>query len=277
MGMNLLAMMEIHDVVNMKAIEDGTMVDAYTALMDFELDERLEKGMLFDWLVSTCGSMDTPWDNFNLYLYKHRLFFKVHSVDISRYADTVYSEYEWSDNYRMDEQEKRRLGRNESRQKGRDWGNKGNESVSRTETATSSGSENDNGSSSDTRTPTITEETENLVSAFNENLYQPREKTITKAVAGNEKNENSNTKEIHSSDHEESTGNENRSKKDSGAEIEGELTGVDESEGKNRFIHGSTGIYSLQDLAEKERRLADGNIYNWIRKKYMECMVYLIY
>lgn len=253
MGMTVIDLMQLYDTIALCADKDNPDPDSTTRLLDITLDERLDKGLLINNIISECGGMETPWTPYSMYFWKHKMWFETHALDIKKYADTVFAEYDVIDNYHMHDKENRRLGRNEALQRGDKWSESGSEHSS------------DGGTDTDTDRRTTVDTTEELVSAYNESLYQPSKKTVSTPGGSGDilTKQYGKTTDTNSSN--------------SGQKKEDELRGIDEAEGTDRYSHGNTGIYSMPDLLEKERKLAEGNVYMWIVKRYKKDMVYLIY
>lgn len=289
------------------------------------LDDRLDKEALASFMVRECGPMTPVFQDVWGFWKYNADWYKINADPINKLVETLYYNYSPLHNYDMEENIKSEgTSHNEGVQESngensQDTTQSSQKDYKSTEKEKFGGTDNlqhnynsdinDDGGGSDNNTNTrdlqhtssILAFTENKVSAYNEDLYQPdkTEQTVTHAVekdtgtviddGGFKRN---NKRERRGNDTDITTYGKTR-QTDTLDDVttigeeehtEGTDTNVTTHEndgkttGKNdRKAFGNTGIYSKQQLIQQQRDIDKFNIYDYIVYKWKKDLFYLVY
>lgn len=252
--MNLLDLMQIWALKN----NSQNPMEMLTTTAEF--DSRIDVDVLALDIVQTCGAMTPVFNRTDVFVIMHKQFFNKWSEQISKLLDTLELDYSPLENYsRLEERiTNNKRNREDINKINKNILEKNNDVLSKVDTRT----ENENYGE------TINDSTENKVSAYNESLYQPENKSDTNTDTETTRNSNVN---INSTD----TRNVNRNIENSNNEERNRAEENNEEEVIK--THGMNGNYSYQKLLEDERKVAEFNIYQWITNKYMEVMMLCVF
>lgn len=289
------------------------------------LDERINKDTLANLIVQRCGAVTPMYDELQTFWWAHDLWFKTNAENINHLCETLYYDYSPIHNYDMDRKTDetgtihKETASDRNKENIGDYSNNNSTSHHSTENerlggkdelkhAYASNLEDKGGGTSNNRnerdlTTQVNGEndTEEKVSAYNEDLYQPS-KTIHEEHAettnvsgditdnggytdenmrkhtGNDTDTTSygRTKEtVISNDVTDGTGGGHTEAYENET-ITTEADTDTKDVGKETGF-GATGIYTKQQMIEQERRLAMFNLYEWIVNKYRKDNFLLVY
>lgn len=228
------------DMIEMYNIQNGKELnDIYSMYEDIVLDNRVDKEVLVGALLDECGAMRCLYETTATFKYFSDNFFKKYAKNIEKMWDTLEYEYDPLVNKELEWVEETDITQNLDTEENRKSDSE--ESRNKDNTGTQGN---------------VYEET-NTVSAMNSDNYSPDNKSNSNNTRTDNFNEQIDTTK---SDQIDATKNE-------------DLT-WDETDS-----HKEKGIVNVayQDLIEKERRVAEFNVYNWISKKYAKELFLLIY
>lgn len=296
---DILLLMEARDKVN------GTD----WLIENCQVDRRLDKTVMVAQILRECGGLTPMYTEIDAFKTMWSLWFRVNELPISHLCDTLDYEYNPLENYDWHEvgnkvNNSKRLSDNES------VGSKTTDS-SYTDTETGAKMRYDdvdeikahtygeNIKTDNTNTRDLTTEnehnddTENKVSAYNENLYQPDNTSGTNGHFlttdsgtitddGTERHSGTDEDKLDRTEgrsetegrvliHEAKANTADTSTTSSTAEL-GRETGSHE-----KFILGNNGNFTKQQLIDQERGIAKFNIYEWIAVKFKDDNCYRIY
>lgn len=292
--------MTLLDVIEVYNLHTGRDLDDVNAIFkDIEIDDRLDKDILIASIMDECGAMRVIYEKTGTFKYFSDNFFKKYKWNISKLLDTMDLEYNpisnknwsWTETTEIEQNLDTEEGKEESRTRT----NKGTQEVAKTGTqsTTNSGSTTNYKTGGQTTFNSGTQNTTenstetNTISAMNNDNYQPDSKKVTNGEVERtddlveerqdnlteerednlEETREDNLSEVRSDDLSETiNANNDRTKNEN-------LTW---SETDKHIEEGSDNVI-FQDLIEKERKVAQFSIYNWITKKYAHELFLLVY
>lgn len=294
---------------------DRDLNDVGALYADIELDERLDKEIVIDTILDECGAMRAIYDTTPTFKYFSDNFFKKYRWNISKMVDTLELKYdplrnkelEWTETTSIEQN----LDTNESKEENRTKNNTGTQTVADTGTQTTNDTgtqtTNDSGTQSKADTGTQTtvdtgtqvnafEETkENTISAMNASTYQPDTKQETDSENTRTDNlQSQRTDNLNSirTDNLQSQRTDNlQSQRTDNLQsqrtddLEEAINATNDRNKTEDLTWDETDIHkefgtnnvSFQELIEKERKVAQFSIYNWIAKKYAKELFLLVY
>lgn len=219
---------------------------------DIDIDERLDKDILIDTIIDQCGAMRCIYNTTPIFKRFSDNFFKKYKWNIGKLIDTLELRYDpitnknvsWTETTNIEQNLDTEEGIEENREKS----NTGNQETKDTGTQ-----ENE-----------YSETQENTISAMNSNTYQPDNKKETSG-------DNTRTDDLVSKRTDDlletinATNDRNKNEN-----LTWEETDTHEE-------NGVSGNITFQELIEKERKIAEFSIYNWIAKKYSRELFLLVY
>ena len=219
------------------------LYDMESFFEDIELDSRLDKSVLIGTLIDECGALTCLYNTTGTFKYFSNLFFKRYKQNIKELIDTMEFEYDPLKNMNLTWTETTNIEQNLDTE----------ESTDETRSKVNTGTVTDEFSDeySDTET--------NTVSAMNSQDYEPDNKSET---SGDRSNTNVKTNELS----EAITAGTERAK---GEDLTWNETDTHTESGTKDVIY--------QDLIEKQRRVIQFNIYDWIKKRYRNELFLLVY
>lgn len=215
--------MNLIDLMNIWAINNGAN-NPKDMLMNIDLDERIDKELLCQQIVIKCGNLTPLFNTSWSYEEFHKHWFKYHKGEIQKLIDTTMYEYNALETFTRYE-------------------NLSHNADELTNTSDVISSEHTVDSKSN-------KTSEEKISAYNEDVYQPNNKIedtrkSTDSTNGADSREYVRDRGFNSSD--------------------------------DNTIHGNNGLYSNQQLIKQERDIAEFNVMEWIVKKYMRDGFLLVY
>lgn len=244
--MTLLDMIEFYNMKNDLPVDNiGSLYE------DIELDERLDKDVLVGMLLEECGAMRCIYETTATFKYFSNLFFKKYKWNIGKLCDTMELKYDPLVNKELNWTEVTDIDQNLDT----------DEDVSKNKTRTNTGTQtiNDTG----TQKNEYRETEDNTVSAMNSSTYEPDREVETSG-------ENERTDDLQS----QRTDNLSEDIGETNTRDKNEQLAWDETD-----THTEKGVVNIsyQELIEKERKIAEFSVYNWIAKKYAKELFLLIY
>ena len=244
--MTLLDMIEFYNMKNDLPVDNiGSLYE------DIELDERLDKDVLVGMLLEECGAMRCIYETTATFKYFSNLFFKKYKWNIGKLCDTMELKYDPLVNKELNWTEVTDIDQNLDT----------DEDVSKNKTRTNTGTQtiNDTG----TQKNKYSETEDNTVSAMNSSTYEPDREVETSG-------ENERTDDLQS----QRTDNLSEDIGETNTRDKNEQLAWDETD-----THTEKGVVNIsyQELIEKERKIAEFSVYNWIAKKYAKELFLLIY
>lgn len=289
------------------------------------LDDRIDKDTLANLIIQKCGAITPIHSEFWAFWWAHDLWFKANADNINHLCETMFYEYSPIHNYDMDRQTDetgtvhKETASDRNKENGEDYTNNNTTNYRSTENEKlggkdelkhayasniedSGGGTSNNNNERDLTTQVNGEnDTEEKVSAYNEDLYQPsktihEEHSETTNVSGNITDNGRYTDENmrkHTGNDTDTTSygktKETKISDDVTDSVGGGHNEATESEtitsesdtntkdiGKEKGF-GATGIYTKQQMIEQERKLATFNLYEWIVNKYRKDNFLLVY
>lgn len=244
-----MTLLDIIEIYNMKT---GRKIDDIGSLYeDIDIDARIDKEILVGSLLDECGAMNCLYDTTATFKYFSNNFFKKYKWNITKLLDTLELKYDpltnknvkWTETTKIEQD----LDTAESQSENR------GRSTSEEDSERNTGSVKNNYSDNE----------ENKISAMNANDYEPDNERKT---GGENKREDDLRRERNgsSSEHIDTSKDRNKSENLAWDEID-----THTESGTNDVLY--------QDLIEKERKVAQFSIYNWISKKYAKELFLLVY
>lgn len=244
-----MTLLDIIEIYNMKT---GRKIDDVGSLYeDIDIDARIDKEILVGSLLDECGAMNCLYDTTATFKYFSNNFFKKYKWNIVKLLDTLELKYNpltnknvtWTETTKIEQD----LDTAESQSENR------GRSTSEEDSERNTGSVKNN----------YSDDEENKISAMNANDYVPDNKRKTE---GENKREDDLKRERNgsSSEHIDASKDRNKSENLAWDEID-----THTESGTNDVLY--------QDLIEKERKVAQFSIYNWISKKYAKELFLLVY
>ena len=260
--MTLLDMIEFYNMKNDLPVDNiGSLYE------DIELDERLDKDILVGVLLEECGAMRCIYETTATFKYFSNLFFKKYKWNIGKLCDTMELEYDplvnkelnWTEVTDIDQN----LDTDEDVSKNRTRTNTGTQTMNDTGTQTTNDTGTQTTNDTGTQKNEYSESEDNTVSAMNSSSYEPDRKSETSG-------ENERTDNLQSQ------------RTDNLAEDIGETNSRDKNEQlawDETDTHTEKGLVNItyQELIEKERKIVEFSVYNWIAKKYAKELFLLVY
>lgn len=240
--MTFLDMIELYNIA-----EGNELNDIESIFSDVVLDQRLDKSILAGVLLDYCGAMDCIYTTSPTFKYFSDNFFKKYSHNITKLCDTLTFQYDPLKNKNLEWTETTQIEQNLDTEEDRTRANTGTQGNSYSDTKSNSHSDTDN-------------ET-NTISAMNSSSYEP-----------DNKKDRSNSGQFSETDSGSNTRTDNLNERINATK--GEDLNWDETD---RHIESGTDGVAYQDLIQKERKLSEFNIYNWIANKYAHELFLLVY
>ena len=298
----------MQDVLMLMETRDN--VDAIEWLKEHcDVDKRIDKDTMIMQIMRECGGLETMYIEIDAFKTMWTLWFRVNRLPISHLCDTLDYVYDPLETYDWKE-----VGNKVSNSKKlSDTESTGTNQINKSYTDTESDArmrfddidenkshtygENIKTDNTGTRNLKLENEhhddTENKVSAYNEDLYQPN---TTDTNNGNYTNKDTGTviddgTEKHSgTDRDYLERTEGRSESgarvlvheagDNSVKTDGISSAAElgrETGAHEKFIIGNNGNFTKQQLIDQERGIAVFNIYEWITAKFKEDNCYRIY
>ena len=276
--MTLLDMIEFYNMKNDLPVDNiGSLYE------DIELDERLDKDILVGVLLEECGAMRCIYETTATFKYFSNLFFKKYKWNIGKLCDTMELEYDplvnkelnWTEVTDIDQN----LDTDEDVSKNRTRTNTGTQTMNDTGTQTTNDTGTQTTNDTGTQKNEYSESEDNTVSAMNSSSYEPDRKSETSG-----ENERTDNLQSQRTDNLQSqrTDNLQSQRTDNLAEDIGETNSRDKNEQlawDETDTHTEKGLVNItyQELIEKERKIVEFSVYNWIAKKYAKELFLLVY
>ena len=244
--MTLLDIIEIHNMKTGRKIDDiGSLYE------DIDIDARIDKEILVGSLLDECGAMNCLYDTTATFKYFSNNFFKKYKWNITKLLDTLELKYDPLTNKNVTWTETTKIEQ--------DLDTAESQSENRGRSTSEEDSERNTGSVKNK----YSDNEENKISAMNASDYEPDNKRNTE---GENKREDDLRRERNGSSSEHIDASKDRNKSDNLAWDE-----ID------THTESGTNDVLYQDLIEKERKVAQFSIYNWISKKYAKELFLLVY
>lgn len=267
---------------------------------DIDIDERLDKDILIDTIIDQCGAMRCIYNTTPIFKRFSNNFFKKYKWNIGKLIDTLELKYDPITNKNVNWTEttdiEQNLDTEEGIEENREKNNTGTQVTedSGTQTTNDTGTQTKADTGTQTKVDTGTQENEysetqeNTISAMNSSDYQPDNKKETSG-------ENTRTDDLTSTrtDNLSSTRTDNltstrtddlsKTRTDNLSETINATNDRNKNENltwaetDTHIESGATGNVTFQELIEKERKIAEFSIYNWIAKKYSKELFLLVY
>lgn len=235
---------------------------------DIDIDERLDKDILIDTIIDQCGAMRCIYNTTPIFKRFSNNFFKKYKWNIGKLIDTLELKYDpitnknvsWTETTNIEQNLDTEEGIEENREK----------SNTGTQVTEDSGTQIivDTG----TQENEYSETQENTISAMNSSDYQPDNKKETSG-------ENTRTDDLTSTrtDDLSKTRTDNLSETINATNDRNKNENLTWEETDTHEESGVSGNITFQGLIEKERKIAEFSIYNWIAKKYAKELFLLVY
>lgn len=244
-----MTLIDLIQIFNMNSENDIDDFESFYA--DIDIDSRIDKSVLIGCLMDECGAMDALYTTTGTFKYFSDNFFKKYKWNIGKLLDSLDFEYDPIKNKNITWTETTKIEQN------LDTAEDSSENRAKTNSGTQT--TNDTG----TRTNVYDEDEENTISAMNSGSYQPDNKS---------EKDGSNTR----TDNLQSQRTDNLSEgivatngREKNEALKWDETDTHTESGANDVI--------VQDLIEKERKVAQFSVYGWIAKKYAEELFLLVY
>lgn len=244
--MNLV---DIIQIFNMNSGNDIDDMEKFYA--DIDIDERIDKSTLIGVLLDECGAMDVLYSTTGTFKYFSDNFFKKYKWNIGKLLDTLDLEYDPIKNKNISWTETTSIEQNLDTAE--ESGENRNKKNTGTQTSKDTGTQKNE----------YEENEENTISAMNSGSYQPDNKS---EKDGNNTRTDDLTNTRTDDLNEAITSSKDRNKNEA---LTWEETDSHVESGTNDII--------VQDLIEKERRVAQFSVYGWIAKKYAHELFLLVY
>ena len=276
--MTLLDMIEFYNMKNDLPVDNiGSLYE------DIELDERLDKDVLVGILLEECGAMRCIYETTATFKYFSNLFFKKYKWNIGKLCDTMELKYDplankelnWTEVTDIDQN----LDTDEDVSKNRTRTNTGTQTTNDTGTQTTNDTGTQTTNDTGTQKNEYSETEENTVSAMNSSNYEPDRNIETSG--SNERTDNLQSQRTDNLQSQR-TDNLQSQRTDDLSEDIGETNTRDKNEQlawDETDTHTEKGIVNItyQELIEKERKIAEFSVYNWIARKYAKELFLLVY
>ena len=251
---------------------------------DIDIDERLDKDILIDTLIDQCGAMRCIYNTTPIFKRFSDNFFKKYKWNIGKLIDTLELKYDpitnknvsWTETTDIEQNLDTEEGIEENREKSNTGTQVTEDSGTQTKVDTGTQTKVDTG----TQENEYSETQENTISAMNSNNYQPDNKKETSG-------DNTRTDDLTSTRTDDLTSTRTDDLSKTRTDNLSETINATNDRNKNENLtweetdthieSGTTGNMSFQELIEKERKIAEFSIYNWIAKKYSKELFLLVY
>lgn len=292
--------MTLIDLINTWNLRNDKEIDDLTSFFEgCVIDSRLDRDIVIMSIIDECGSMKPLYNVSSTMRVFTENWFKKYQWNIGKLCDTLDFEYDPLTNKRTDWTEKvdidQNLATEEDIEESRERNNTGTQSTadtgtqSKTNTGTQSMANTGTQKTENTGTQRTDydEDVENTISAMNESGYQPDNKSETDGGSTRTddlemlRTDNLNGTRTDNLN-EMRTDNLNSLRTDNLTENIARASDRDKNENlqwNETDTHEESGLVNgtFQDLIEKERKIAQFSIYNWIAKKYASEMFLLVY
>ena len=242
---------------------------------DIDIDERLDKDILIDTLIDQCGAMRCIYNTTPIFKRFSDNFFKKYKWNIGKLIDTLELKYDpiinksvnWTETTSIEQNLDTEEGIEENREKSNTGTQTKADTGTQTKADTGTQTKADTGTQTKADTGTqsnvYNETQENTISAMNSSTYQPDNKKET--AGDNTRTDNlTSTRTDDLSETINATNDRNKNEN-----LTWEETDTHKEDGLNNI--------TFQELIEKERKVAEFSIYNWIAKKYSKELFLLVY
>jgi hypothetical protein len=277
-GMTYLDLLQVYNIKN------GKNLNNISAIFDgIDIDSRINIEVLATTILDECGAMRCIYDTTPAFKIFSDNFFKKYKDNITKILDALEVNYGPLESINFNWTETTNISQNldtdENSTEDRTKSNTGTQDKSNTGTST----RNNTGTKETTNTGTVSDSgngsEENKVSAMNDSNYQPDSNRTTS---------NTNTRTDNTSELE--TDNLSEQRRDDLLETitddKREVIDANNTRTKNEQLtwgetdthseRGSKG-FAYQDLIQKEIKLRNFSIYEWISKKYAKELFLLVY
>ena len=244
--MTYLDLLQVYNLQNGKELNDIISI-----FDDIDIDSRIDKNVLATSILDECGAMRCIYNTSPTFKVFSDNFFKKYKDNITRILDAMGVEYSPLESINFDWTETTEISQNldtdENTVEDRTKTNRDTETTTNTGTV----GESSNGTE------------ENTISAMNDSNYQPdsHKTTNNSTMRTNNLNENVVTNGSENID-----ANNSRTKNE---QLTWSETDTHNEKGSKNFPY--------QDLIQKELKLRNFSIYNWISEKYAHELFLLVY
>jgi hypothetical protein len=244
--LTFLDLIQVYNLQNNKELNDIASIFA-----DIDIDSRIDKQVLATSILDECGAMRCIYNTSSTFKIFSDNFFKKYKDNITKILDAMEVEYGPLESINFNWTETTQISQN------LDTDENTTEDRTRTnndsETTTNTGTIGDSGN--------VTEE--DTISAMNDSNYQPDSHKTT-----NNSNTRTNnlTENIIDEKSENINSDNNRTKNE---QLTWDETDTHNEKGSKNFAY--------QDLIQKELKLRNFSIYNWISEKYAHELFLLVY
>ncbi len=264
------------DMIELYNIRKGNELDNIESIFaDIDIDSRIDKSVMCGVILDRCGAMRCIYETTATFKYFSDNFFKKYKWNIGKMLDTLDFEYNPLTNYKKNWTETSDIHQNldttEGIEDSRTTQNTGTQSTTDTGTQTTADTGTQTTEDTGTQRNEYNNEEENTISAMNSSDYEPDNKKESNG-------DNTRTDNLNST----RTDNLNSTRTDNLKEVEERNNSREKSDEltwEEIDTHTESGNVNsdYQDLIEKERKIAEFNVYEWISKKYAKEMMLMIY
>lgn len=294
---------------------DRDLNDAEALFEDIDIDSRLDKKIVIDSIIDECGAMRAIYNTTTTFKYFSDNFFKKYKWNIGKMVDTLEMRYNPLTNKTLDWTETTTIEQNldtaESKEENRTKDNTGTQIIAETGTQTTNNTgtqtTNDTGTqikadsgtqttaNTGTQVDVFDEDKENTISAMNASTYQPDTKQETDSTntrtdnlqsqrtdnlqsqrTDNLQSQRTDALQSQRTDNLQNARTDNLSEEINATNDRSKTEALTWDETDTHTEHGTNNI-TFQELIEKERKVAQFSIYNWIAKKYASELFLLVY
>ena len=266
---------------------------------DIDIDERLDKDILIDTLIDQCGAMRCIYNTTPIFKRFSDNFFKKYKWNIGKLIDTLELKYDpiinksvnWTETTSIEQNLDTEEGIEENREKSNTGTQTKADTGTQTKADTGTQTKADTGTQTKADTGTqsnvYNETQENTISAMNSSTYQPDNKKET--AGDNTRTDNltsTRTDDLTSTRTDDLTSTRTDNLTSTRTDDLSETINATNDRNKNENLtweetdtHKEDGLNNItfQELIEKERKVAEFSIYNWIAKKYSKELFLLVY
>ena len=250
---------------------------------DIDIDDRLDKDILIDSIIDQCGAMRAIYNTTPIFKRFSDNFFKKYKWNIGKLIDTLELKYDpiinksvnWTETTSIEQNLDTEEGIEENREKS----NTGTQTKADTGTQTKADTGTQTKADTGTQSNVYNETQENTISAMNSSTYQPDNKKETDG-------DNTRTDNLTSTRTDNLTSTRTDNLTSTRTDDLSETINATNDRNKNENLtweetdtHKEDGLNNItfQELIEKERKVAEFSIYNWITKKYAKELFLLVY
>ena len=285
--------MTLIDLINTWNLQHDKEIDDLTSFFsECIIDERLDRDVVIMSIIDECGAMRPLYNVSQTMKVFTENWFKKYRWNIEKLCDTLDFEYDpltnkktdWTETTEIEQNLVTEEGIEESKEKKNTGTQKvedtGTQKMENTGTQKMENTGTQKMENTGTQKTEYNEDVENTTSAMNANDYQPdnNSETVGESTRTDDL-ESTRTDNLESTrtDNLESTRTDNLTETESRSNDRDKSENLDWSETDTHTETGMSGSLSYQDLIEKERKIAQFSIYNWIAKKYASEMFLLVY